>query len=207
MMGLSRPGLIVWLSRSSNPKRRLPYTLELVEIDDNDGIPIFVGVNTGLPNRLVEEAIRNGVIGPLRGYHRLRREVRYGLNSRVDIVLDQDGLAPCYLEVKNVHLCRTPGLAEFPDCVTARGAKHLRELSMMVKGGARAVTIFCVQRGDCTLFSLARDLDPAYAEAYAEAEASGVETLIYSCHISPEGISISNRLDFCQKSRLRPGQD
>lgn len=195
-MGLNTPGSIVWLSRSPNLKRRLAYTLELIEVDDTEGKPFLIGINTAIPNRLVEEAIQGGIISGLSGYGTLRREVRYGLNSRVDLLLEDEGRPPCYVEVKNVHLCRTPGLAEFPDCVTARGAKHLRELSAIVETGARAVMVFCVQRGDCSVFSLARDLDPAYANAFAVARASGVETLIYSCHISLEGIRITQPLEF-----------
>jgi sugar fermentation stimulation protein A len=200
MIGLSEPGSRVWVSLSKNQKRSLPYTLELIEINDGGGPLQLVGVNTGLPNRLVEEAIGNGQIARLKGYGRLRREVRYGVNSRIDLLLEQDTLPPCYVEVKNVHLSRTPGLAEFPDCVTARGAKHLRELSAIAGSGARAVMVFCIQRSDCCAFALAHDLDPAYAEAFIEATASGVETLIYSCHISLAGISIAAPLEFCQQA-------
>jgi sugar fermentation stimulation protein A len=207
MIGLNVPGSIVWLSRSQNPSRRLAYTLELIQIYDGGGQFHLVGINTGMPNRLVEEAIRDGGITHLAGYSTLRREVRYGLNSRIDLLLEDENHAPCYVEVKNVHLSRTPGLAEFPDCVTARGAKHLRELSLMVESGARAVMIFCVQRSDCAAFSLAQDLDPAYAEAFADATASGVETLIYSCHISAEGIRISQPLELRAPDQGRAQQE
>jgi sugar fermentation stimulation protein A len=203
MAGLSDPGSLVWLSRAKSAARRLPYTLELVEADCPSGVKSLVGVNTGVPNRLVEEALGRGVIGELRGYSKIRREVRYGANSRVDFVLEGDMAPNCYVEVKNVHLCRTPGLAEFPDCVTARGAKHLRELSAIAKEGMRAVMFFCVQRTDCTSFDLAPDLDPAYSHALEEAVASGVETLVYKCHISLSGIDIAEPIEFRRERELR----
>ncbi len=202
MIGLNAPRSRVWLSRSENVKRRLQYTLELVEAQVGGEEPTLVGVNAAFANRIVEEAIRKGAIARLSEYGTLRREVRYGANSRIDLLLEQDHKPPCYVEVKNVHLCRTPRLAEFPDCVTARGAKHLRELSSIAKSGARAVLFLCVQRSDCSTFAVASDLDPVYAKAFSEALASGVETLIHSCHISPVGISLSKPVEFCPKDSL-----
>ncbi len=193
MMGLNAPGARVWLSKSDNAARRLSHTLEIVEAAVGSQHHL-VGINTGHPNRLVEGAIRNGTIAELQGYSELRREVRYGQNSRIDLLLSGADGPPCYVEVKNVHLVREAGRAEFPDCVTARGAKHLREMAAMVSAGHRAVLVFCVQRADAGGFSLAGDIDPAYVAAFAEALAAGVECLVYRCHISLEAIRITDRI-------------
>lgn len=169
MLGIDAPGSRVWLSLSPNPNRKLAHTLELVEADGT-----LVGCNTGHPNRLAEEAIRAGMIPQLAGYVTLRREVKYGVNSRIDILLEDAAKGTAYVEVKNVHLKRTAGLAEFPDCVTTRGAKHLVELAAMVRDGHRAVMLYLVQRDDCDQFRVAEDIDPAYARGLADAVASGV---------------------------------
>ena len=121
----------------------------------------------------------------------MRREVKYGKNSRIDFLLESDGRPPCYVEIKNVHLMRAPGLAEFPDCVTARGAKHLDELAAMVAGGARAVMLFVIQIGSAERFALARDIDPAYGGAFDRARKTGVEALAWKCAISAEGIVVA----------------
>ena len=188
MMGLDREGSTVWLSKSANPKRKLPLTFEIIEVDGG-----LVGINTMHPNRLVEEAIRGDVIKELTGYDSLRREVAYDEGSRIDFLLESEGRAPCYLEVKNVHLKRD-GEAEFPDCVTARGAKHLAALERQVASGARAVTAYVVQRTDCSAFSLADDIDPAYARAFAKARQGGVEMLCYRCDISTDEIKLASGL-------------
>lgn len=186
MLTLNAPGLPVWLSRSPDPKRKLPLTLEMVELPTG-----LVGVNTMRPNRLAEAAIRDGVIPELTGYDLIRREVRYDADSRVDLLLEHPGRAPAYVEVKNVTLSREPGLAEFPDCVTARGAKHLGALERVVQAGGRAVMLFIAQRGDCDRFQTADDLDPAYGAALKRAEAGGVEVLVRACDLSPLGIRVA----------------
>jgi sugar fermentation stimulation protein A len=193
MMGLMAPGARVWLSRSEDPKRKLPYAWELVEADFGAG-PELVGVNTALPNRLVHAALAAGGIAECAGYPSLRREVKYGKNSRVDFHLDCPQRGPCFVEVKNVHLMRTPGLAEFPDCVTVRGARHMDELAEMVAGGARAVVLFLIQIGSATRFTPARDLDPGYAAALDRARAQGVEAIAYRCAVSQQGIAIADRV-------------
>lgn len=189
MLGLNTPGLGAWLSRSDNPKRKLAHTLELVEADGG-----LVGINTMHPNRLVAEALADGVIPEVAGYESVRREVKYGTNSRVDFLLEDAGRPPLWLEVKNVHLMRTPGLAEFPDCVAARSLKHLKELTAEVETGARAVQLFVIQRTDCETFEACAELDAAYAAGLEAAAARGVEVLCYACDISPEDISIARRI-------------
>lgn len=189
MLGLTAPGSRVWLSRSPNLTRKLPLSWELVEADFGNG-PELVGVNTMHPNALVAEAIHAGLIPALSGYASLRREVKYGLNSRIDILLEDEARPRCLVEVKNVHLMRQPGRAEFPDCVTARGAKHLHELSTEVAAGARAVMVYLSQIGSARDISLARDLDPAYGRAFDIARTAGVEAIGLICRVEPTGISV-----------------
>jgi sugar fermentation stimulation protein A len=185
MMGLKDPGMRCWVSCNDDPKRKLKYTLELVEADG-----ALVAMNTQNPNKIAEEAIQAGQIDPLTGYTSLRREVKYGENSRIDLLLEDEDRPPAWVEVKNCHLMRKPGLAEFPDSVTTRGAKHLGELSRRVEAGDRAVQLFIVQRPDCTRLSPARDLDPAYAEALEAAAQAGVEILAYGCKIDLTGVQL-----------------
>ena len=192
MTGLVDEGLETWLSPAANPKRKLPFSWEMVRIGQG-----LVGVNTGWPNRLAADAIEAGAIPPLAGYDTIRREVAYGTRSRVDLLLEAEDRPPCYVEVKNVHLKRGPA-AEFPDSVTARGTKHLRELAAVAQGGARAVMLYIVQREDCDSFTLAADIDPAYAAAFAEARTSGVEALAYACRLSTEGIAVDRPLRFAE---------
>jgi sugar fermentation stimulation protein A len=180
MLGLTAPGSRVYLSRSDNPKRKLKFSWELIEADGT-----LVGINTAHPNALVEEGLRAGLIPQLAGFDNLRREVKYGRNSRIDILLEAEAAPPVYVEVKNVHLMRAAGLAEFPDSVTARGAKHLVEMSDMVAAGARAAMVYLVQRPDCETLSLARDIDPAYAAAFDAARTAGVEAYALGCRVSP----------------------
>lgn len=187
MLGLAEPGSRVWLSKSDNPKRKLAFSWELIEIDLGAG-PTLVGINTSSPNGAMAAAIETGLVPGLAGYASLRREVRYGANSRIDILLEDDNRPPCYVEIKNVHLMRVAGLAEFPDSVTARGAKHLAALSDMVAAGARAVMVYFVQRGDATAFALADDIDPAYAAAFKAARACGVEAVALAANVSLEGL-------------------
>jgi sugar fermentation stimulation protein A len=189
MTGLAEPGMRVLLSRSASPTRKLPLSWELVEADGG-----LIGINTAHPNRLVEDAIIAGTIAELAGYDAIRREVKYGRNSRIDLLLSGAGRAQAYVEVKNVHLARKPPLAEFPDCVTARGTKHLGELSDMVAAGHRAVMVYLVQRGDCTAFRLAADIDPTYAAAFVRARAAGVEAIAYDCRIGPQEVVVDRPL-------------
>ena len=188
MLGLTEAGAQVLVWRSDDPKRKLAYSWEMVRIGRR-----WVGLNASRPNRLAEEAIAVGRIPALAGYGALRREVRYGENSRVDLVLG-DGEGACYVEVKNAHLMRRRGLAEFPDSVTARGTKHLKELAVLARRGIRAVVLVVVQRQDCDRFAVAGDVDPAFAAAWNAAAAAGVEMLCHACILSPREIVLDKQL-------------
>jgi sugar fermentation stimulation protein A len=189
MIGLAEPGMRVLLSKSGKPGRKFPWSWELVEADG-----ALVGINTAHPNNLVAEAIAAGAIREIAGYDKLRREVRYGINSRIDILLSSAGRPDAYVEVKNVHLSRKRGLSEFPDSITARGAKHLAELSAMVAAGHRGVMLFLIHRGDTAGFSLARDIDPAYGAAFDKARASGVEMLAYQCRVGLDEVLVTRSI-------------
>lgn len=199
MLGLTAPGSTVWLSENDSPTRKYRHTWEMIETDLGKG-PTLVGINTGHPNALVSEAIAAGRLRELTGYAGLRREVKYGANSRIDILLEDAKKGTCYVEIKNVHLMRKAGLAEFPDSKTERGVKHLQELSNMVREGHRAVMVFLIQRADAKRFDLARDIDPAYGAAFLEASAAGVEMLAYRCKLSAEEIRVDKRVDIAANS-------
>ena len=194
MLGLTAPGSRVWVSHNTIPTRKYRYTLEIVE-SGSPTASTLVGINTGLPNRIVAEAILEGRIESLTGYSNLRNEVKYGINSRIDILLSNAGKCDCYVEIKNAHLMRTPGRAEFPDSITARGAKHLAELSAMVQAGKRAVMVYLVQRADAVSFSVASDIDPAYAAAVASAHQAGVEAIALRCILTPYEIVTGGLID------------
>ncbi len=192
MLGLQAPDSEVWLEPANNPKRKLPFTWELLRVGAD-----LVGINAARANQIAAEAIAAGQIRELTGYETIRREVPYGTSSRVDMLLTNPGRPDCYAEVKNVHLRRdggTSGLAEFPDSVTKRGAKHLAELAAMAQAGARAVMVYVVQRQDCDTFRLAGDIDPAYAAAFVKARAAGVEAICYACTLNTTGIEIARQL-------------
>ncbi|KRA74673.1 XRE family transcriptional regulator [Caulobacter sp. Root656] len=206
MLGVKDPGQGAWVSFSDDPKRKLPWTLQLVEA--NGGL---VGVNTMLPNKLVAEALAAGAIPELAGYATVRPEVKYAEASRVDFLLTGPDRPPCWLEVntcqpfynappklwlevKNCHFSRSKGLAEFPDCVAARSTRHLFDLSSMVAQGDRAAVLFVVQRDDCEEFKAAEDIDPAFARGLAAAHEAGVQVLVYACDLSTDGVRISRRI-------------
>jgi sugar fermentation stimulation protein A len=190
MLGIADPGLPVWLLPADSPKRALAWSWALVQVEDG-----LIGVNTGAPNTLVAEALAAGRIPELAVYPSRRREVRYGEASRIDLLLEGGDRPACYVEIKNVHLKRD-GWAEFPDCVTLRGAKHMGELARMVEAGFRAVVLYVIQRTDCTRFRIAGDLDPGYHRALEAARKAGVEVLCYSCDISFEGVEIAGAIPF-----------
>ena len=190
-LGDAMPGEnIARVLASNNPKRKLAWSWELVRAEG-----ALIGVNTSNPNRLVPEALAAGKIAELQGYASIRREVAYGKASRIDLLLEGPGHPICYVEIKNVHLKRA-GWAEFPDCVTARGAKHMAELADMVRVGHRAVVVYVIQRGDCERFRVARDLDPGYHRALEAARGAGVEVLCYACDVTEDRIDIAGSLPF-----------
>jgi sugar fermentation stimulation protein A len=186
MLGLTAPGSRVLIAAVASKTRTLPWSLEAVEQDGT-----WVGVNASRPNSLVAEALERGAIAELRGHTGTRREVRYGTNSRIDFLLSAEGRPDTYVEVKNVHFLRTKALAEFPDSVTERGAKHLRELAGVAAAGGRAVMLYLVQRSDVTALAISRDIDPAYGAAFDVARAAGVEMLAYRCRVSPAEIVVT----------------
>jgi sugar fermentation stimulation protein A len=183
MRGLTAPGARIWISEHDGPTRKHRHRLELVEADDT-----IVGINTGLPNRLAEEAIRAGLVSDLASYPTIERERKYGRNSRIDLLLSDPGRPAAYVEVKNVHFRRSPGLAEFPDTVTVRGAKHLEELGDMAEAGFRAIMLYLIQREDCERFRICADLDPVYARGFERAKARGVEAYAVKCAVTPSQI-------------------
>ena len=185
MKTCATPGWRVLLSRSDNPKRKYPFTWEMV----HNG-KCWIGINTGIPNTIVAEAITEGKIKDLSGYENLTREVKYGVNSRIDILLSR-GDEKCYVEVKNVTLVEEDGNYYFPDSVTERGTKHLFELTEMVNQGHRSVMIFVIQRSDGNIFKPAAHIDPKYTKALQEARANGVEIMVYQAYVSPESITIT----------------
>jgi sugar fermentation stimulation protein A len=197
MTGLNVPGARIWLSRSANAARKLAHSWELVEVDLGAGLEL-VGINTAHPNALAAEAIAGGLIPELAGYDVVRREVRYGANSRVDFLLQSPVRPPCYVEIKNVHLMRAHGLAEFPDAVTKRGAKHLFELAAMVASGNRAVMLFLIQIGSARCFKLARDIDQVYGHAFDAARRAGVEAFAYRCLLSCDGIEVAEPVQIAE---------
>lgn len=186
MMGLAEPGSKTWLEPNDDPKRKLGFGWRLVE----HGNGHFTGVDTAVPNRMLRAALEAGQVAELAGYESIRAEVAYGTKSRVDFLLTGNGRADTYVEVKSVTLSRSPGLAEFPDSVTARGTKHLNELAEMAQAGHRAVMLYLIQRTDCTALTLASDIDPAYARAWIAATGAGLETLALDCRITPEAITL-----------------
>ncbi|MEW2919051.1 DNA/RNA nuclease SfsA [Ruegeria sp. ANG10] len=190
MMGLAEPGEKIWLEPNDDPKKKLKYGWRLVDHENGH----FTGVDTSVPNKALRAALEAGEIPELAVYETIRPEVKYGENSRIDFLLTQPGLPDAYVEVKSVTLSRQPGLAEFPDSVTARGTKHLGELAAMAAQGHRAIMLYLVQRTDCDRFALAADIDPAYAAAFEVAQTQGVERLIYGTRIAPDEIAVGERL-------------
>lgn len=188
MAGVLDVGNRVWLSPADNPKRKLKYTWEIVEAEG-----ALIGINTNRTNRIAEEAILAGCVPELADYTTLRREVRYGTNSRIDLLLEHADRPACYVEVKNVHL-KNGKFAEFPDAVTSRGTKHMAELGLLAQQGTRAVVLFVVQRDDCAAFRPAHHIDPVYAAALHEAQRNGVEAYCYSCYVAPDEIRINRAL-------------
>jgi sugar fermentation stimulation protein A len=190
LMGCCEAGSRVWLSESESASRKYRHTWEIVEVGK-----VMVGINTGLPNALVSEAIADGTIGELSGYAAVRREVAFGEErSRVDLLLEGPGREDCYVEVKNVTAAASKGVALFPDCVSERGSKHLRELMRLKAKGMRPVQLYCVQRGDVNEVRPADGIDHAYGRTLREAIAAGVEVLAYRARVTPREIRLAERI-------------
>lgn len=193
MMGCAEPGSRVWLSEHDSATRKYRHTWELVEVSGSK--PVLVGINTSKPNALVAEAIAEGAIPELAGYPNVRREVAYGEEgSRIDFVLEGER-GPCYVEVKNVTAAASKGVALFPDCVSERGSRHLRELMRLKAAGLRSVQLYCVQRGDVNEVRPADGIDHEYGRTLREAIAAGVEVLAYRARVTPEEIRIAKRIE------------
>ncbi|WP_412553398.1 DNA/RNA nuclease SfsA [Shimia sp. MIT1388] len=192
MMGLKDEGIKVWLEPNDDPKKKLKYGWRLVEQENGH----FTGVDTSVPNRALKAALLAHEIPELADYETVRPEVKYGSNSRIDFLLSGEGRKDLYLEVKSVTLSRETGVSEFPDSVTARGAKHLEELMAMIEQGHDAMMLYLVQRTDAARVTLAPDIDPTYAETFQRARAAGVKVLAYGCDISPTEITIGRPLPF-----------
>lgn len=194
MKGCQPEGGRAWISDSHNPKRKLRFSLEAVEVDGARAM-----VNTARPNHFVEEAIAAGIIDELSGYDRIRREVRYGSEkSRIDLLLEngpaEAPTARCYVEVKNVTLGVGDGGCRFPDAVTTRGTKHLRELMGVVEAGDRAALVFCASRTDTRWVGPADDIDPTYGETLRVAAKAGVEILAYRLELDAEQARLVERV-------------
>jgi len=190
MLGCCEPGSRVWLSESDRATRKYRHTWEIVEVGE-----VMVGINTGLPNALVAEAIGAGAIPELAGYASLRREVAFGEErSRVDIVLEDPARAPCYVEVKNVTAAVAGGVAVFPDAVSDRGARHLRELMRLKAAGLRPVQLYCVQRGDVREVRPADSIDPEYGRTLRRALEAGVEVMAYRAKVTPREIRLEESI-------------
>ena len=186
MLGLAEPGMRIWIEPNDDPGKKLKFGWRLVEFPDG----CWVGIDTSVPNRVVKEALQARIMAAFASYGTVRSEVAYGEKSRVDFLLSESGNPDLYLEVKNVHFRRQSDWAEFPDSVTARGARHLNELSTMVEAGHRAAMLYLIQRNDCARFRLANDYDPVYADAFTKAREAGVEMFAYDTQIDPDGVAL-----------------
>jgi len=193
MLGLATPGMRLWLEPNDDPKKKLKFGWRLVDHENGH----FTGVDTALPNRMLRAALIARKVPELAEYTDVRAEVKYGQASRIDFLLTAPDLPDAYVEVKSVTLSRAPGLAEFPDSVTARGTRHLQELSQMVGEGHRAIMFYLVQRTDCDRFDLARDIDPTYGAAFDAARGCGVEVICRATTITPDAVDLAGPLVLC----------
>ncbi len=207
MLSVNEAGAEVWISPARNPDRKLRYTWELIRIGRT-----LVGINTSHPNAIGAQAVRQGKIPELAGYRSIRREVKYGKNSRIDLLLEQNapdsefgGGDKCYVEIKSVTMKRDLAKSapvEFPDAVTTRGAKHLVELTDMVRQGHRAVMLYLTQRADSPAFAIAGDIDPEYEKGLARAMRAGVEVLCYACKVTRHGITLTGPVPLAFRKKM-----
>ena len=190
MMGLLKKGNNVWLSKSDNPKRKLKYTLQIIENQKSK-----VGINTHLTNKIVFDALKKRVIKNFKDINSIQQEVKFGENTRFDFLLTQES-KKTFIEVKNVTLSREKQIAEFPDAITSRGLKHIQELLKANKQGFEIYLLFVIQRDDCSKFKLAKDIDPEYCELLAKAVKKNLKILCYDCKFSSKGIKLNREILF-----------
>ena len=190
MMGLLKKGNNVWLSKSDNPKRKLKYTLQIIENQKSK-----VGINTHLTNKIVFDALKKRMIKNFKDINSIQQEVKFGENTRFDFLLTQKN-NKTFIEVKNVTLSREKQIAEFPDAITSRGLKHIQELLKANKQGFEIYLLFVIQRDDCSKFKLAKDIDPEYCELLAKAVKKNLKILCYDCKFSSKGIKLNREILF-----------
>ncbi len=190
MKDCSLPGQPVYVSHHDNPKRKLKYTWELIEMPDS-----LVGVNTFWPNKLVSQAITSGAVEELRGYQSLSQEVKVGDHSRLDILLSDSQSQLCYIEVKNCTMVNN-GIAAFPDAITTRGHKHLVELQNLIGSSVRCVMFYLIQRMDAKLFRPADEIDQEYGKELRKANEKGIEILVYDVLIDQIKIGVNQQIPF-----------
>ena len=190
MMGLLNKGNSVWFSKSDNPKRKLKYTLEIVEVNKT-----LVGINTQLPNKLVLESLNQKKIKNLIKFNDIKTEVKFSDKTRFDFLISNNN-RKCFLEVKNVTLVREKKIAEFPDSITLRGTKHLKELISAKKKGFESYILYLIQRDDCKSFKIAKDIDEEYKTAFDESIKNGVKILCYDCKLGNEEIKLNNKINY-----------
>ena len=189
MSGLLDKNNKVWLSKSNNPNRKLKYTLEIIEVNQSK-----VGVNTHSTNKIVLHALQNSLIDEFPNILEIKPETKFGTNTRFDFLVLNKKRDKFFIEVKNVTLSRKRNLAEFPDAVTSRGLKHINELVKAGKKDYKIFILFLIQRDDCKLFSIAKDIDPDYADALAKAVKNKLKILCYDCKFSLKGIKLNNKI-------------
>ena len=190
MMGLLKPGNKVWLSKADDPKRKLKYTLQIIEDQKSK-----VGINTHLTNEIVFDALKNNSIKEFKNLKSIQREVKFGENTRFDFLVTEKNRSS-FIEVKNVTLSRKRHLAEFPDAITSRGLKHIRELLKAKKKGYKTYLLFVIQREDCESFQLANDIDPEYSKFLAKSVKKNLKILCYDCKFSAKGIKLNREIKF-----------
>ena len=190
MMGLLDKGNQIWLSKSENPNRKLNYTLQIIEVKNSK-----IGINTHLTNKIVLDALQSNYIDIFKNAEKIQREVKFGENTRFDFLINKKN-RKFLIEVKNVTLCRKKGLAEFPDAVTSRGLKHIKELLKAKSQGYEVFLLYVVQRNDCNRFEIAEDIDPEYCELLKKSVKKKLNVLCYDCKITSKGIKLNRKIKF-----------
>ena len=190
MYGLLKKGNKVWLTKSNNPNRKLKYTLQIIEDEKTK-----VGVNTHLTNKIVLEALQNNLIKEFDKKIEIKPETKFGINTRFDFLITKNNLK-LFIEVKNVTLSRKKGIAEFPDAITARGLKHIKELIKAKQKGYKIYMLYLIQRNDCNFFKIAGDIDPEYSDSLSKAVKKKLNVLCFDCKFSPKGIKLNQKVKF-----------